>query len=155
VAAFAVVLLTGAPAPSSAETVIHDAEKYCSSIGNDDTIREIPHSLVNKVRKIIEWTDADDEQQLLSSTAFRCTDGKVLVCNSGANLICDKPDTRVHRKEVDAFCKDNPNEDIVPRAVTGHATIYSWRCFQGKPIITHAQGLDARGFSESMWRTID
>ncbi|MGC2050146.1 MAG: hypothetical protein WA636_01490, partial [Methylovirgula sp.] len=52
----------------------------------------------------------------------------VLLCTIGANLPCGKANTSTELPGVNDWCRQNPNSDFIPMAVTGHDTIYEWHC---------------------------
>lgn len=124
-----------------------DAVRYCAKVGNDDKTKSITPDLLPFVRK--QFSGSDDAF-LKASTFYRCMGGSVWVCNVGANLPCYGPDRSKGSSAINDYCRDNPNEDFIPMAVTGHATIYSWKCDNGKPIRTPLK-LDARGFHTDIW----
>jgi hypothetical protein len=146
---------------------ISDARRYCAQVTNDDAIRNLPRSLVSDALKAerSETSESgshdgitpsqmskEDIDSYLASTVFRCMNGLVFICNYGANIPCGgRPDTRRRMPEVDRYCRQNPNDEIVPMAVTGHSTIYGWACERGKPRITYEGQLDQRGFYVPIW----
>lgn len=81
---------------------------------------------------------------------YRCVDGAVWLCNHGANLTCAKADIRRNLPAVADYCRENPNEEVVPMAVTGHGTIYTWECADGKLRSKPSQKVDERGFRRSV-----
>jgi hypothetical protein len=95
-------------------------------------------------------------EQVQRSTVFRCAGRKVLLCNVGANLPCGKANRSRNLPGATAYCRENPDSDVVPAAATGHDTIYRWRCTgrkaqPGGPVET----VDARGFLERYWKRLD
>jgi hypothetical protein len=78
--------------------------------------------------------------------------GKAWLCNHGANLLCAKADIRRLSKGATAYCKENPDSDIVPMTATGHATIHTWQCVGNKPRITASEKVDPRGFIANQWK---
>ena len=88
---------------------------------------------------------------------WRCMGGKLWACDVGANLPCDsKADTsREPNAEMREFCRENKGEDM-PAAVTGHETIYGWKCnTKGLPVIVgRLFKVDARGFQTDFWTEI-
>jgi hypothetical protein len=124
-----------------------DAAQYCARVRNDDKTKNITSDLIPFARK--KFSGSDDVF-LKESTFFRCMDGNVWVCNVGANLPCYGPDRSKGTPEITAYCRENPKSDFIPMAVTGHSTIYSWKCSRGKPVRTPLK-LDARGFHTDIW----
>ncbi len=166
-----VILLTWLGYNPQALGQISDARRYCAQVKNDDAIRQLPRSLVLdaiKARNLDEASEPNsdgaratpqmskqDIDEYAESTVFRCMNGLVFVCNYGANIPCGgRADTTRRMREVDRYCRQNPNEEMVPMAVTGHSTIYTWACERGKPRITDQQQLDQRGFSVLFWRPL-
>lgn len=94
------------------------------------------------------------DAQLEASTVFRCMDGKVWLCNYGANLSCAKGDVSRISEGATAYCSDHPGSDAVPMYATGHATIYWWACVGSEPRITQAETLDPRGFFANQRRPL-
>jgi hypothetical protein len=90
-------------------------------------------------------------------TIWRCMDGRVYACNFGANLPCDaKANTdKTPTPEMADFCKANPEVDFIPMYVTGHNTIYSWRCVKGAPeLLDQIAQVDAAGYLANIWYPI-
>jgi hypothetical protein len=93
---------------------------------------------------------------LSNGTSWRCMDQNVYACYVGANLPCtEKADTdqTPTQAELD-FCADaaNTNAETIPAVVTGHNTVFSWRCTDGKPaIIEQIAQTDAQGFIADIW----
>jgi hypothetical protein len=75
----------------------------------------------------------------------------------GANLPCDSKanvDMKPTQAEQD-YCKKNPRADI-PAAVTGHETVFQWRCTNGAPLIVkQVFHVDARGYIYEIWYAIN
>jgi hypothetical protein len=91
-------------------------------------------------------------EALRSSTYIRCAGGHLLACTVGANLSCGKADTRRHSAAANDFCRQNPGAAVIPLVVTGHDTIYTWRCagqsaVAGGPVTA----VDRQGFVKQNW----
>jgi len=108
------------------------AHQYCQKVDNDDRVRSIPSDLLPYARRLYPYYENDVDDYLLGSTVYRCMNGEVFLCNYGANIPCTKADLSRHLASVDAYCKEVRNDNFVPMAATGHATIYTWRCVDGK-----------------------
>jgi hypothetical protein len=98
---------------------------------------------------------AIDEATASGASFVRCAGPKLMGCYVGANLVCDKADTRRKLPGATAWCRDNPGSAGVPMAATGHATIYEWSCkgrraIAGKPVIA----VDRGGYIAENWREI-
>ena len=124
----------------------------CDHLGTSDRLRAIPAALVPAAMRIFRL-GAMPAAQVERSTVFRCFDHRVLLCNFGANLSCGKANTRRDLPAASAWCARHPGSSFIPMYVTGHDTIYRWRC-AGAQAATGAPRLrvDARGFIASHWR---
>ena len=50
----------------------------------------------------------------------------------------------------------NPDAPLVPMAVTGHDTIYAWRCASGAPVAEPpSMAVDADGYIADNWREVN
>jgi hypothetical protein len=78
-----------------------------------------------------------------------------MVCVVGANLPCGKANTSTALPAAEEWCRTNANAEFIPMYVTGHDTIYSWRCI-GSAATTTGQTakLDSRGFFADYWRKL-
>jgi hypothetical protein len=150
-----------ASAPTSAATA--DPFVYCAAVGNADTPGpgytgpKVPDAVIKGLQKAAGIAADTPAQMLHSGTFWRCMDGKVYACFVGANLPCDsKANTdRTPTAAIIDFCKANLNAGAIPAAVTGHATIYAWRCNQGAPAIDkQVYQVDPRGFIVDNWYPI-
>jgi hypothetical protein len=127
---------------------------YCQQAGTDDTLRSVPTSLVPVAVKLFQL-EAMPAEQVQRSTYFRCSNHHVLVCHVGANLPCGKADTRRALPSVDAWCADHAGSQDVPAYVTGHATIYQWRCDGTRAVASgSALSVDDRGFVAQYWKQV-
>lgn len=131
------------------------AQTLCRSGKTDDETRPIPSSLVPAAVRLFGLQRMSAEQ-VRRSTVYRCAEGRVLVCNLGANLPCDKANMSRDLPAADAWCAENAGSDFIPMFVTGHGTIYRWRCNGtkaapvGKPL-----AVDRRGFIVELWKPAD
>jgi hypothetical protein len=86
---------------------------------------------------------------------WRCMDGKVWICNVGADgRACEKLDPDPKPSEpVRQFCAANPGADFVPMVVIGNSAT-TWRCrgVTAEPLET--QRLDKRNFIKKAWRPL-
>jgi hypothetical protein len=90
------------------------------------------------------------------SVYWRCMDGAVYVCATGANLVCDRTaDRATTNPGADSYCKDNPDAAVVPAYAAGHDSIYEWHCAAGRarygPPVAK---LDRRGFRIEIWHKV-
>jgi hypothetical protein len=130
-------------------------QTLCQGDTTDDTPRPIPDSLVPESVRLF-GLEAMPEEQVRSSTLYRCDAGRVLVCNLGANLPCGKANTSRDLPAADAWCAENAGSDFIPMYVTGHDTIYRWHCNGTKAAISgEPLQVDRRGFIARLWKPVD
>lgn len=153
IAATAMLLLLVATRGAWAQTAPAD---YCRQIGTDDALRAaVPPSLIPAVVQLFQL-DAMPAADVSRSTYFRCADHHVLVCTVGANLVCGKADARRDLPGIKAWCAEHAGAQGVPAYVTGHATIYLWRCEGSRPVASQsALSVDQRGFISQNWKRVD
>ena len=127
----------------------------CDHLGTSDRLRALPAALVPAATRIFRL-GAMPAAQVERSTVFRCVDHRVLLCNEGANLSCGKANTRRDLPAASAWCARHPGSSLIPMYLTGHDTIFHWRCV-GAQAATGAARLriDARGFIASHWRQME
>ncbi|MGX7876015.1 hypothetical protein ACVDG5_027885 [Mesorhizobium sp. ORM6] len=78
-----------------------------------------------------------------------------MVCFVGANLPCAKMNVTRDDPGADEFCRQNPNENGVPAAATGHDTVFSYGCRHGKAeVVGQTWQLDERGFARKLWAAL-
>jgi hypothetical protein len=124
---------------------------HCARIGNDDTLRSPPPSLAPAIRRLFNVNGP----YVLKSSYYRCAGGAVLVCWVGANLPCGKANTSKTLPAAAEWCATHANSDFIPMYVTGHGTLYSWRCAGGEAAAGAPVGkLDARGFFLDYWKKL-
>ncbi len=168
--AFAALIVTVVPAwadPIAAprrQGTIADPWTYCQAVGTIDTpdARYIgpanPEAVALSLFRSQVSPDKPMDPQVVKSTTWRCVDGKVLACNFGANIPCrDKANTsKTPTAGMNDFCKANPNSDFIPLAVTGHNSIYAWKCDNTTPTIDkQVTEADAQGFVANVWHVVD
>lgn len=137
---------------------------YCRAAGTEDEPDserlgpETAAAFHGRVREVFDLPDDLPEERVSAWTAWRCMDGEVWACIAGANLPCrERADTRREPSEpLRSYCRDHPEADVIPAAVTGRATVYSWRCAGGRPeVAAQWSEPDPRGFHGGIWRRID
>lgn len=127
---------------------------FCAAQPTSDTLFALPASLVPAAIKVFDLHDVTP-QDVQHLTVARCMSGRVYACFVGANLPCEKANTSIAQPAITAWCKTNPQSDFVPAFITGHETIYNWRCQKGQPAITPpTAALDERGFFKAYWRLL-
>lgn len=133
---------------------VESPDRYCATVGTDDSLRPIPEPLVSTATTLFHL-GAMPESQISRSTWLRCDGGRVLLCNEGANLPCGKANTRRDLPAAERWCKEHPNADFIPAFVTGHDTIYAWRCSGTAAAITATVfRIDRRGFISQFWKQV-
>ena len=143
-----------------ATAAAQNLHQLCRQVKNDDTIRPYSHDLydgtVKAFKKLFpDAKGAPGKAELRTQASYRCMGGKVLACFVGANLPCAKMNAARDNPGVDTFCKANPNDDIVPAFATGHDAVYSYKCRNGKAVVTgKAWQLDQRGFARKLWAVV-
>ena len=148
-AAVALALLAAGIAAGQAKA--EQPADYCRRVGNDDASRELPPEMANAVSALFELADP---KEAAGAVVYRCAGGNALVCYVGANLPCAKIETQRKNEAVSRYCRENP-DDTVPAAVSGHETLFEWRCVgknaqTGKPLWR----LDSRGFTAELWKPL-
>jgi hypothetical protein len=138
--------------PAAAAPAEHESPRaYCARIGYDDTLRSPPPSLAPAIRRLFNVNGP----HALKSSYYRCAGGAVLVCWVGANLPCGKASTSKTLPAAAQWCAMHANSDFIPMYVTGHDTLYSWHCANGKAAAGTPVGeLDARGFFLDYWKKL-
>ena len=142
------------------QTQFSDPFTYCAAIGIIDapdqryTGPAAPEAIIKDLRKKAGIADNAPAEWVAAGTVWRCMNGKVWACFVGANLPCsEKANTSSSpQPAMNDFCKSNPDSDNIPAAVTGHATIYEWRCTNGAPTtVKQLDTPDAQGFLSNFW----
>jgi aconitase A len=125
------------------------AEAYCSDPAHASRAK-VPTDLVARVGKIFQIDD-----KTVNTAAFvRCVGSKLLACYVGANLVCDKADTRRSLAGATAWCRANPGAQVVPMVATGHGTIYEWSCHGRQAIPGKALQIDRQGYIAVNWKEV-
>jgi hypothetical protein len=149
------------PSPES----YSDPFAYCAAIGTIDkpdaryTGPQITDEVIQGYLKAAGLQGSSEPMDVLKKTTiWRCMDNQVYACNFGANLPCDsKANTEKTPTQAMAdFCKQNQNAEFIPMSVTGHATIYSWRCVKDAPeVLEQIATVDAAGFIAGIWYPVE
>lgn len=127
--------------------------QLCRRLRTDDTTRPIPASLVPAINRLFAMQLPTDVA--IATTVYRCLDSNVLVCTVGANLPCGKANISRTSAGAADWCRSNPNADFVPAYVTGHDTVYRWRCRSAAPdIVGQTSAVDPRGFVAAYWKKL-
>ncbi|MDI6773594.1 MAG: hypothetical protein QME77_13560 [bacterium] len=150
---------TVVPTATPEQTQLSDPFLYCAAIGTIDAPDAryigpaVPGAVIESLRKKAGIADAAPDAAVAAGTVWRCKDGHVWACFVGANLPCSKANTSsTPQPEMIDFCRKNPKADNIPAAVTGHETIYDWRCVGSTPrVIKQRFTQDAQGFVSDFW----
>jgi len=149
--------------PAAQPATFTDPFAYCAAVGTIDapdaryTGPKVPVVIAKGLQKAFGLPPTAPLEPFLRATYWRCMDGKVFACNVGANLPClEKADTsRTPAQGMVDFCRTNPSADNIPAYVTGRATVYVWRCREGRPaVVRQVAQPDARGFLANFWHPI-
>jgi hypothetical protein len=144
------IFLLAATRPAQAEM----PAARCAALGTDNTLLPVPESLAGEVNAA--FGTSMPAAMVAATTVYRCAGGQVLACTAGANLPCGPADSsRAPSAGAVAWCKDNPDTDFIPAYVTGHETIFEWRCRGGAPAIAKQMlDVDEEGFVAQFWRRL-
>lgn len=126
---------------------------YCRRVGTDDALHSVPAELVPAFQHAFHLHAP--AEFVLHTGSLRCASDALLGCTTGANLPCGKADTRRDIPGADAWCRDNHDPPMIPAYVTGHASIYEWRCEHSHAVpVRQVQTVDPRGFVAQNWRLL-
>jgi hypothetical protein len=96
-----------------------------------------------------------DKEAVRNGGFVRCVGAKLMGCYVGANLNCDKADTRRTSYGAAAWCREHPGATVIPMASTGHDTIYAWSCKGSQPVPGKAVvKVDRQGYAADNWKEI-
>ena len=144
-------VITASRAGIAAPAPHESPHAYCVRVGTDDTLRPTPPSLAPAVKSLFNF----GAHVALRATYYRCAGGDVEVCSVGANLPCDKANTRNDLPAAAQWCATHADAGFIPAYVTGHDSLYSWRCVGGNAEAGAPVGpLDPRGFFAEYWKTV-
>ena len=145
------VVVLGLLVASAGASADEAPDQYCQRVGDDDALRQPPVVLAPAIQQLFGLTSAYPPD----GAFYRCAGGEVMVCVVGANLPCGKANTSTQLPAADEWCRANPNAAFIPMYVTGHDTIYDWRCAGTTATATRQTAkLDGRGFFADYWRKL-
>lgn len=136
---------------------------YCEAVGTVDspgadyTGPGVPESIAKGLKKAFGSPESTPLDTFMKGTYWRCMDGNVYACNVGANLPCEsKADVGKEPTEgMDEYCKENAGSDFIPMYVTGHSTVYDWKCDGATPVAgKQLTEVDAQGYQKNIWYEI-
>ena len=151
-------------APSATAATFADPFAYCAAAGDqlhpdsrytgpaepEGVVRALERALGSKPGTLDSYASHGD-------VYWRCLGGRVLGCFPGANLTCWEANTsRDPTPGEIQWCKDHPGDGspkaAIPFVVTGHSTIYAWRCAGTDPAIAEQVAqVDAAGLITRIW----
>jgi hypothetical protein len=146
-------------APSRAQAAWTDPVAYCRAVGTIDapdaqyTGPTVPDWMARSLMHAVH-APASAPIATFRHSAWRCLDGAVLACATGANIPCDQKAETSHTAAIGArrFCKQNRDAEVVPAYAAGRATIFEWRCAKGEPVIARqVLEVDAAGYPSAFW----
>jgi hypothetical protein len=137
-------------ANTGAMQLAYAAPAYCPNPSHSRPAK-VPPSLVPAVAAAFNI-----DKDAAPNTAFvRCVGAKLVGCYVGANLVCDKANTRRVLAGATAWCRQNPGAPNIPMAATGHDTVYEWSC-KGRRAVAGKQVMkvDPHGYIADNWKVI-
>jgi TolB protein len=151
--------------PAPVQKTYSDPFAYCAAVGTIDTPdarytgSQISDEIINgfKIAAGLE-TSTEPMEMFRKTTIWRCMDNQVYACNFGANLPCSSKANvdKTPSPAMDDYCKANQDSDFIPMSVTGHSTIYSWRCVKDTPeLLDQIEKVDAAGYLAQIWYPIE
>lgn len=156
-----IVVSATAPMPTG-QTSYTDPFAYCAAVGTVDAPGpryagpQMPESVAQGLQTALDVPNTPLDV-LANGSSWRCMDGQVYACFVGANLPCDaKANTdRTPTQAEEDFCQQQPDADVIPAFVTGHDTVYAWRCTNGTAeIVKQVFQVDAQGYIADIWYAI-
>lgn len=126
------------------------ADAFCPNPAHAKPVKT-PDDLLPALEKAFQL----DAATARDATYVRCVGPKLMGCYVGANLVCDKADTRRVLPGATAWCHDHPGSKIVPMVATGHATIYEWTCHGSRAVAGKSvMKIDGQGYLAVNWKQI-
>lgn len=150
--------------PASAAGRYSDPFAYCRAAGTVDrpdarySGRRTPPAIILGLEHALGLRLGAEQRRAFSHGVYwRCMDGKVYACAVGANLPCQSK-ADVDRRPTEAekrYCQANHDAYVVPAYVSGHATLYEWRCSGSQAVATKAlYAVDQQGYRADIWYEI-
>lgn len=145
--------------------VYTDPFSYCTAVSNIDapdaryTGAAVPDEVINGFKKAAGLESSTEPLEMLQKTTiWRCMENKVYACNYGANLPCSSKANmdKTPSQAMKDYCQANPDSNSIPMSVTGHETIYSWKCAEVTPeVLTQIESVDSAGYIQQIWYAIE
>jgi hypothetical protein len=128
----------------------HAAQAYCPNSAHGRPAK-VPPGLVPAVAAAFHI----DSSAVPNAAFVRCVGAKLMACYVGANLDCDKANTRRVLPGATAWCRDNPDAKSIPMSATGHDTIYEWSCKGSRAVAgKRLMKVDPEGYIADNWKEI-
>jgi hypothetical protein len=151
IASGAVVLFAALIAPIAPVQPAVAAQSFCPNPAHARP-QKVPPDLVAAVAAAFQI----DNAAAADAAVVRCAGAKLMGCSIGANLNCEKADTRRSLPGATAWCRQNPGSAGIPMAATGHATIYDWSCKGRRAVAGRAvTTLDSQGYVADNWKELN
>ncbi|MCL4393978.1 MAG: hypothetical protein M1482_04090 [Chloroflexi bacterium] len=150
--------------PASSDATFTDPFAYCRAVGTIDipdaryTGDKMPETLAKGLQKASGASPDAPLQMFVQNSFWRCMDGKVYACTVGANLPCESKGvvSKTPTPGETDYCKSSPDSEYIPAVVTGHDTVYAWRCTAGAPtVVKQVFTTDAQGYIAEIWYVIN
>ena len=145
-------------------TALNDPFSYCAAVG-DALHPDWPYAGPSEPDAVVRTSEIAmhatpggfDAYASQGAVFWRCMGGAVYACVPGANLKCwDADIDRNPTQAMNDWCMNHPAggapiNDVIPASVTGHATIFEWRCRGAPTIVRQVVDLDAAGLNSRIW----
>jgi hypothetical protein len=127
-----------------------DIWSYCKSAG---TIDKPNQRLMSKATEKRIRGELNEQE---GNIEWRCMDGFVYACAWINGPICSKRTGAQDIEGIKRFCRENPNQDLVPGVVTGHRDpSITWACKGRKAVIIGGDfRTDKRDYPVEVWKLI-
>ncbi len=155
------------PPPTTDDAAVFtDPFAYCAAIGTIDQPEVsfgtannpgVPEVIARGLKQASQAPDDAPLEPFQQNAYWRCMDGKVYACFVGANIPCwSQADvSQTPNEAMVAYCQENAQAEFIPAAVTGHETVYEWRCTDGSPtIVRQVLEVDEQGYPVNFWYEI-
>jgi hypothetical protein len=151
-------------ASTPAASTFDDPFAYCAAVGTVDAPDErymgeaVPMVIAEGIRQATGGSLSAPIEFFTRGTTWRCMEGAVMACTVGANLPCQtEADTsKAPSQAMTEFCQANQDSSFIPAAITGRATVYTWRCSTGRAVAgTQVNAVDQRGFIANIWYRLE
>lgn len=169
----AAATIPASPSPAAAAPAIatagsySDPFAYCAAVGDalhpdsrytgpaepDSVVRALERALGSKEGTLANYAAS-------GNVYWRCQDSQVLGCFPGANLTCWEANTdRTPTQGETDWCAAHPGDGgvkaAIPFVVTGHSTVFEWRCVGTTPtVIQQVTNVDKAGLITRIWYTL-